>query len=136
MMVNFLEAVRPIVPNFSEANLLSLLNFGIKILTLELDNAGISVRVTRKREIPVVLADGNQIKQIFNLIKDSIESMTSEQDLKNDVASHDDFVILKFTKTSEEIPAERFGKVVEPFSLSQIGNRFGNVHCSTYFARS
>jgi signal transduction histidine kinase len=117
---NFLQAVRPVTPNFSEAHLLELLNFVIKFLTPELDNAGVRVRVTRKGEIPVVLADGDQIKQVFfNIVKNSIESMTSEKYLKIDVASDDDFVILKFTDTGEGIPAERLGKVFEPFCTSK-----------------
>jgi signal transduction histidine kinase len=51
--------------NCSDAHLLELLDFVIKFLSPELDNAGIQIRLTVGEDVPIVLADGYQIKQVF-----------------------------------------------------------------------
>jgi nitrogen fixation/metabolism regulation signal transduction histidine kinase len=117
---NFLQAVQPVTPNFSDAHLLELLNFVIKFLSPELDNAGVTVHLAVDGDIPVVLADNDQMKQVFfNIIKNAMEAMAHEKCLSISVGSDDDFVILKFTDTGMGIPTERLGKVFEPFCTSK-----------------
>ncbi|MDR0740244.1 MAG: GHKL domain-containing protein [Puniceicoccales bacterium] len=117
---NFLQAVQPVTPNFSDAHLLELLNFVIKFLSPELDNAGVAVHLTVNGDVPVVLADNDQMKQVFfNIIKNAMEAMTHEKCLSVSVGSDNDFVILKFTDTGIGIPTERLGKVFEPFCTSK-----------------
>jgi signal transduction histidine kinase len=45
---NFLQTVRPIAPNFGDADLLELLHFTIKFLTPQLDDAGINIKIIVK----------------------------------------------------------------------------------------
>ncbi|MDR1590543.1 MAG: GHKL domain-containing protein [Puniceicoccales bacterium] len=117
---NFLQAVQPVIPNFSDAHLLELLNFVIKFLSPELDNAGISIQLAVDGDVPIVLADADQIKQVFfNIIKNAMEAMTHKKCLSINVGSDDDFVILKFTDTGIGIPTEQLGKVFEPFCTSK-----------------
>lgn len=117
---NFLQAVQPVAPNFSDAHLLELLNFVIKFLSPELDNAGVRICLTVDGDVPIVLADGDQMKQVFfNIIKNAMEAMTHKKCLSIGVSSDDDFVILKFTDTGVGISTERLGKVFEPFCTSK-----------------
>ncbi|MDR2812908.1 MAG: GHKL domain-containing protein [Puniceicoccales bacterium] len=117
---NFLQAVQPVTPNFSDANLLELLNFVIKFLSPELDNAGVSICLTVDGDVPIVLADSDQMKQVFfNIIKNAIEAMTHRKCLSISVGSDADFVILKFTDTGMGISTEQLGKIFEPFCTSK-----------------
>jgi signal transduction histidine kinase len=117
---NFLQAVQPVTPHFSDAHLLELLNFVIKFLTPELDNAGVQIRIAVDGEVPIVLADGDQIKQVFfNIIKNAIEAMTCEKCLSISIYSDDDFVILRFADTGSGISTEQLGKIFEPFATSK-----------------
>jgi signal transduction histidine kinase len=117
---NFLQAVQPVAPNFSDAHLLELLNFVIKFLSPELDNAGVQVRLTVDGDVPIVLADGDQIKQVFfNIIKNAMEAMTRRKYLSIDVSSDDDSVISRFADTGMGIPTEQLGKVFEPLCTSK-----------------
>jgi signal transduction histidine kinase len=117
---NFLQAVQPVTPNFSDAHLLELLNFVIKFLSPELDNAGVQIHLTVDGNIPIVLADGDQIKQVFfNIIKNAMEAMAHKKCLSINVGSDDDFVILRFVDTGMGIPTEQLGKVFEPFHTSK-----------------
>ncbi|MDR2806633.1 MAG: PAS domain-containing sensor histidine kinase [Puniceicoccales bacterium] len=117
---NFLQAVRPVVPNFTNANLLELLNFTIKFLTPELNNAAIKVKMAIKGEIPTVWADIDQIKQVFfNIIKNAMEAMSAKKQLLIVASTDDDHVILKFIDSGKGIPAEYVGKIFEPFCTSK-----------------
>jgi signal transduction histidine kinase len=117
---NFLQAVQPVTPNFSDAHLLELLNFVIKFLSPELDNAGVQIHLTVDGDVPIVLADGDQIKQVFfNIIKNAMEAMVRRKCLSISVGSDDDFVILKFADTGMGIPTEQLGKIFEPFCTSK-----------------
>jgi signal transduction histidine kinase len=117
---NFLQAVRPIAPNFVDADLLELLYFTIKFLTPQLDNAGINVRVIVKNEVPVVLVDVDQIKQVFfNIIKNAMESMSRKKQLLISIFTDDDHVILEFDDQGQGIAAECMGRIFEPFYTSK-----------------
>jgi signal transduction histidine kinase len=116
----FLQAVRPIPPNFVDADLLELLHFTIKFLTPQLDNAGIDIKIIVKNEVPVVLADVDQIKQVFfNIIKNAMESMSRKKQLLISIFADDDYVILEFDDQGQGIAAEHMGRIFEPFYTSK-----------------
>jgi signal transduction histidine kinase len=117
---NFLRCVRPVAPNFTDANLLELLNFIIKFLTPELDDAEIKVKVIVEGEIPIILADVDQMKQVFfNIIKNAMESMARKKQLFISILTDDDSVVLKFTDKGKGIAPEYMGKIFEPFCTSK-----------------
>jgi hypothetical protein len=79
----------------------------------ELDNAGAQIHLTVDGDVPIVLADVDQIKQVFfNIIKNSMEAMRRRKCLSISVGSDDDSVLLKSADTS-------MGKVFEPLCTSE-----------------
>jgi signal transduction histidine kinase len=117
---NFLQAMHPVAPRFVDANLLELLQFIIKFLTPELDNAAIKIKIIAKNKIPPVWADTNQIKQVFfNIIKNAMESMSRKKSLLITISADDDHVILQFIDKGTGIATEYMGKIFEPFCSSK-----------------
>ena len=75
---NFLEAIRPQRPDFSEVDLLIVLEEVLRVQGPELQDRGLAVEVEVESEVgsAVVNADRNQVKQVFfNVIKNAMEAM-------------------------------------------------------------
>lgn len=124
---NFLQAVRPVQPNFTDVHLLELLNFTIKFLSPELIDAGVQVSFDVKGEVPVVLADIDQLKQVFfNIVKNAMEAMVTDKRLLIKLTSDEQDVILSFVDSGIGIAPEKIGTIFDPFATSKVnGNGLG-----------
>ncbi len=116
IITNFLQAVRPTPPDFTEADLLALLAETLEFMGPELSDAGIGVDVQAEAQIPPVLADINQIKQVFfNILKNAREAMKAGGVIKVRARSDDDFVYLLIADTGEGIPEENLSHIFLPY---------------------
>ena len=117
---NFLQAVRPVKPNFTDANLCELLNFVVKFLSPELVNSGVEVTFNVEGDVPIILGDTDQLKQVFfNVIKNAMEAMTTQKRLKIKLSTTDDDVIVAIQDTGEGIPDVKIRNIFDPFSTSK-----------------
>jgi PAS domain S-box-containing protein len=98
---------------------------------------------TMLRDVPQILCEGNQIKQVvINVIKNAIESMFSGGTITVETGNHDEsFVFIKVTDQGSGISEERLARLGEPFysnkekgiglglmvSLKIIENHQGNI---------
>lgn len=98
---------------------------------------------TNLREVPEILCEGNQIKQvIINVIKNAIESMLNGGTISVETGTHDEgYVFIKVTDQGAGISEERLARLGEPFysnkekgiglglmvSLKIIENHHGNI---------
>lgn len=124
---NFLEAVRPRKPNLHDLNLMLPLEESIGFLGPELESAGITVDVSTEANLPVILGDHDQIKQVFfNVIKNARQAMGSGGVIKVRAHSDDAFVHIQIGDTGEGIADEDLPRVFQPYySTKKDGSGLG-----------
>ena len=119
---NFLEAIRPRPPDFSDVNPAELLEEVLKFQDRELGNRGINVDVEFPAEPPVIRADRNQLKQVFfNLIKNAMEAMQPGGTLGLKVRADDDSVFMRIADTGSGIKQEDLAKLFSPYHTTKAG---------------
>ena len=121
IITNFLDAIRPRPPDLAETNLMEVLAEVLRFQHRELADRGIAVEA-ETAELPVVLADRNQIKQVFfNLVKNAIEAMRPGGKLKIKSRADDDTVFLLFADTGSGIKQEDLVKLFQPYHTTKAG---------------
>ncbi|MGF1484667.1 MAG: nitrogen regulation protein NR(II) [Opitutales bacterium] len=122
IITNFLQAVRPQDPDFQEIDLLQPLEDVLEVQRTELENLGIDVQVSVAETLPIILADPNQIQQIyFNVLKNAVEAMGQGGRLRIDARSDDQFVYVRVADSGTGIDAEELSKVFQPYFTTKSG---------------
>lgn len=119
---NFLDAIRPRAPDLAETNLTEVLDEVLTFQKNELADRGIEVEVESSGELPVVMADRNQIKQVFfNITKNAMEAMEPGGRLRIRARADDDNVYLLFGDTGAGIKQEDLVKLFQPYHTTKTG---------------
>lgn len=121
IIANFLEAIRPRPPDLAETDLTGVLAEVLRFQHRELADRGIAVEA-ETAQIPLVLADRNQIKQVFfNLTKNAMEAMRPGGKLKIKSRADDDSVHLLFADTGSGIKQEDLVRMFQPYHTTKPG---------------
>ena len=117
---NFLEAIRPRPPDMQPVNLLEILDGVLAVQAGELEDRGLTVEVTTSGESPVVLADANQVKQVFfNLIKNSMDAMKSDGMIRIRTRIEEDWVYFQVGDSGQGIPQDELSSLFQPFHTTK-----------------
>jgi len=118
---NFLEAIRPRPPDLAETDLNEVLAEVLRFQHRELADRSIAVEA-ETLDLPVVLADRNQIKQVFfNVTKNAMEAMRPGGKLKIKSRADDDSVYLLFADTGSGIKQEDLVRLFQPYHTTKAG---------------
>ncbi len=118
---NFLEAIRPRPPDLAETDLNEVLAEVLRFQHRELADRGIAVEVETP-QIPLVLADRNQIKQVlFNITKNAVEAMQPGGSLKIKSRADDDSVFVLFADSGSGIKPEDLVRLFQPYHTTKPG---------------
>ena len=116
IITHFLEAVRPQKPELNELDLLALVEEVLRVQEAELSNRKLEVKVELSDDLPSILGDRDQIKQVFfNLIKNAMEAMQPNGSLRILASRDDDYVYLQFVDTGSGISEEDLSKVFQAY---------------------
>jgi len=119
---HFLEAIRPQPPDLAEVNLLTVLTEVLELQRQELEDSGIRVEVDVVNQPPPVLADRQQLKQVFfNVIKNAMEAMTRGGRLRIEARGDDAWAYLAFTDTGVGIAPEDLPRIFQPYFSTKGG---------------
>ena len=119
---NFLEALRPRPPVLSDTHLLEVLDEVLSFQQNELADRSIEVDVEAGGDLPVVMADRNQLKQVFfNVLKNAMEAMEPGGRLHVVARSDDASVYLLFGDTGQGIKQEDVLRMFEPYHTTKPG---------------
>lgn len=119
---NFLEAIRPQPPDLTELNLADVLSEVLVFQQGELADRDIRVEAETSDELPLVMADRNQVKQVFfNLLKNAIEAMRPGGRLRIRARTDDDNVILAFGDSGSGIKHEDLVRLFQPYHTTKPG---------------
>ena len=121
IITNFLEAIRPRPPDLAETDLNEVLAEVLRFQHRELADRGVEVEADTP-ELPPVLADRNQIKQVFfNLTKNAMEAMRPGGKLKIRSRADDESVFLLFADSGSGIRQEDLTRLFEPYHTTKAG---------------
>lgn len=117
---NFLEAIRPRPPDLAEVNLVEVVEDVLRFQSRELDDRGITVDGELPASTPVVMADRDQLKQVFfNLVKNAMEAMSPGGRLSVRVRTDDDSVYVAVADTGSGIKAADMAKLFSPYHTTK-----------------
>lgn len=121
IIANFLEAIRPRPPDLADTDLTELLAEVLRFQHRELADRGITVEA-ETAQLPAVLADRNQIKQVFfNLTKNAMEAMRPGGTLAIKSRADDDTVYLLFGDSGSGIKQEDLVRLFQPYHTTKTG---------------
>jgi two-component system, sporulation sensor kinase E len=119
---NFLEALRPSPPNLAEVNLVEVIEDVLRFQGKELTDRGLKVEGELPATTPVIMADRNQLKQVFfNLIKNAMEAMQPGGILGIRVRADDDSVYIRLADTGAGIRQDDLAKLFSPYHTTKTG---------------
>ncbi|MCW5548075.1 MAG: PAS domain-containing protein [Opitutaceae bacterium] len=122
IITNFLEAIRPRPPDLAELNLADVLAEVLAFEQRQLADRGIVVEAETAGDLPPVLADRNQVKQVFfNLLKNALEAMQPGGRLRIRARTDDDHVILAFGDSGSGIKQEDLARLFQPYHTTKPG---------------
>jgi PAS domain S-box-containing protein len=122
IITHFLEAIRPRPPDLAETNVVDVLDEVLRFQAGELRNRRIKVEAETQADLPAVLADRNQLKQVFfNLISNAIEAMEPGGRLKIRSRADDDSVYLMFGDSGVGISHEDLSRLFQPYFTTKAG---------------
>lgn len=119
---NFLEAIRPRPPDLAETDLVTVIEEVLHVQARELEDRGIVVDGELPAGAPVVMADRNQLKQVFfNLVKNAMEAMGPGGRLSLRVRTDDDSVFVAVADTGSGIKVEDLPRLFSPYHTTKAG---------------
>ena len=119
---NFLEAIRPRPPDLAEVKLTEVLDEVLRFQQGELADRGITIEAETPVDLPPVMADRNQLKQVFfNLIKNAVEAMAPGGKLRIRSRADDENVLLLFGDSGAGIKAEDLSRLFQPYHTTKPG---------------
>ena len=124
---NFLQAIQPRPPNLSDTSLAQFLAEVLKVQQAEFAERGIAVEAEIPADLPHIMADRDQLKQVFfNITKNALEAMPPGGTLKIKSRADDDSVYLVFADNGAGIKQEDLIRLFQPyFTTKSTGHGLG-----------
>lgn len=118
---NFLEAIRPRPPDLADVQLGEVLSDVLRFQARELEDRGLLVECEVPDDLPVILADRDQLKQVFfNLLKNAMEATNAGGRLTLRVRADDDSIFVAVADTGSGIKAEDVTKLFQPYHTTKV----------------
>ncbi|TVR87543.1 MAG: PAS domain S-box protein [Spirochaetaceae bacterium] len=127
IVVDFLFAVRPMDVTLEYADLNRLLQELLDFVSVELDEAGISIETDLTGELPELLLDDKYLKHaLLNIVKNAISAMPEGGRLKLDTRLRGDEVVLRVIDNGVGMSDQVLEKIFEPyFTTKDFGSGIG-----------
>ena len=122
IITNFLEAIRPVSPDFQDLDLIEVLEEVLDLQSEEFEGRGVSVEIDLKASLPLICGDRNQIKQVFfNVLKNAQEAMEAGGVINVHGRSDDEYTYLLIGDKGEGIEEENLARVFHPYYTTKKG---------------
>ena len=117
---NFLDAIRPRPPDLVELDLAEVLTEVLKFQQREFSDRRIAVEADALADLPPVMADRNQLKQVFfNINKNAMDAMQPGGRLKIRARADDESVYLLFGDSGSGIKQEDLVRLFQPYHTTK-----------------
>lgn len=123
ILKNFLHAIGPRPPDLSEVALVGLVDEVLAIQRGEMMNLGVRVEIDLPTgEVPAVLGDRDQLKQVFfNIIKNAMEAMDAGGLVAITASSDDNDVVVSIRDTGAGMERDEVSRMFDPFFTTKSG---------------
>ena len=122
IIMNFLEAIRPRPPDLAELDLAEVLTEVLSFQQSEFSDRGVTVAAEELAQLPRVMADRNQLKQVFfNITKNALDAMQPGGRLKIRARADDQSVFLLFGDSGSGIKQEDIVRLFQPYHTTKPG---------------
>ncbi len=123
----FLSAIRPSEPQWESCDINEVLREAVNFLGPEVRDRRIKTTLQLRSDLPKLRLDPHQFKQVFyNLIRNSAQAIGSDGELTISTDADDYNVILSFADNGAGMPADKVGKVFDPyFTTKKTGSGLG-----------
>ncbi len=119
---NFLEAIRPRPPDLSELDLAEVLTEVLRFQQREFSDRRVTVEAEALNDLPRVMADRNQLKQVFfNITKNALDAMQPGGRLKIRARADDQSVFLLFGDSGSGIKQGDLVRLFQPYHTTKPG---------------
>jgi PAS domain S-box-containing protein len=119
---NFLDAMRPVPPELRDTLVLDVLTQVLDLLKIQCEDLGIRVSLNIRQDLPLILADANQLKQVFfNLLKNAMEAMDKGGSVTITADADDEFVCVRVSDTGAGIERDDASRLFDPFFTTKKG---------------
>ena len=127
IIVHFLKAIRPTIPNFKEINLLSIIDEILHLKEKELSSKKIKIKLDTEDKDPIIDGDVEQIKQVFfNVIGNAFDAVPDKSEIRIIISWENDFITIQIIDHGVGIKKENVSRVFEPyFTTKEKGNGIG-----------
>ncbi|MGI5869839.1 MAG: two-component system sensor histidine kinase NtrB [Kiritimatiellia bacterium] len=116
ILSKFLRALRPSAPELAACDMLQVLKDALRAMKAGINERRINVAVLHDGPLPEVMADAQQMKQVFfNIIKNALQAMKDGGRLEIRLSADDRDMTLAFKDTGSGIAEERLHRLFEPF---------------------
>ncbi|WP_018130663.1 ATP-binding protein [Effusibacillus pohliae] len=124
----FLILAKPHATSFKLTNMTALLEQTVTLFNSQAIMKNVQIRSLLEPDIPLVMCDANQLKQVFiNILQNAIDSMPNGGVIQIVAkAEPPDQILIRFVDSGIGIPQERLEKLGEPFySTKEKGTGLG-----------
>ncbi|MGE9266987.1 MAG: two-component system sensor histidine kinase NtrB [Verrucomicrobiales bacterium] len=122
ILKQFLQAIRPTVPERTTVDLHRLLHEALLILEPELESRGVRVALELAKRLPALELDEGQIKQaVYNLLRNAYQALASGDEGRIECRTRftDYEVVLSIRDNGTGISPEVMGTLFEPFQTTK-----------------
>ena len=127
ILSKFLHALRPSEPELASCDMLQVLQDSLRAMKADIEEHRIDVAVRHAGPLPAVMADAQQMKQVFfNIVKNAMQAMKDGGRLEIHLGADDRDMTIAFKDTGSGIAEEQFHRLFEPFQTAKpSGNGLG-----------
>lgn len=119
---NFLDAIRPRPPDLAELDLAEVLTEVLRFQQNEFADRRVAVEAEALDDLPAVMADRNQLKQVFfNITKNALDAMQPGGRLKIRARADYESVHLLFGDSGSGIKQEDLVRLFQPYHTTKPG---------------
>lgn len=112
----FLRALRPSAPDLVSCDMLQVVQDALRVMKSDIGEHRIEVAVVHDSKLPAVMADPQQMKQVFfNIVKNAMQAMNDGGRLEIRLAADDRDLSIAFKDTGTGIGDDDFHRLFEPF---------------------
>jgi signal transduction histidine kinase len=112
----FLKAVRPTPPTLEPRSINEIVLEVLEVLGPEIANRDVLVEKDLSRDLPQILADRDQMKQVFfNIIRNGLQAMTKGGILHIRTEMSSERVLVSIRDTGGGIPSDVLQRIFEPY---------------------
>jgi len=116
IVTQFLQAIRPSAPRFTDASLNEVVRETLELLRPELENRRLNVKEKPARRLAPAPLDASQIKQaLVNLIKNAMQAMAPGGTLTVETGQNTEEVWVSVADTGGGIAPDQVNLIFEPF---------------------